>query len=270
MKILMKRITNTGKSGLLLLLLLLASGAPKGGMAPVAMAEGRWEEQSAEQSGDDSAMENPEYGLVSNSSSPNRMRETIDTTGNAGYMTRTERDVVIEINMMRTDPARYAQHYLAPLRSLYQGNLLRFPGKTPIMTSEGRSALDECIRELEHTRPVSSLAPSKGLKLAARDHTHDQGRTGSIGHTGSDGSSATSRISRYGQWDLSAGENISYGYREARKIVMALLIDDGVSSRGHRKNLLNNSFRFVGVDIGPHRVFGDMCVMDFAGGYTSN
>jgi len=137
------------------------------------------------------------------------------------------------------------------------------------MTNEGLSALDECIRELEHARPVSSLEPCKGLTLAARDHTHDQGRTGSTGHTGSDGSSVVNRLDRYGRWDLSAGENISYGFNEARKIVAALLIDDGVPSRGHRKNLLNNNFNVVGVDIGPHRVYGDMCVMDFAGGYTS-
>ncbi|NTV01984.1 MAG: CAP domain-containing protein [Chlorobiaceae bacterium] len=180
-----------------------------------------------------------------------------------------DRAVVAEINLLRSDPAGYGRKYLLPLRKLYQGGLLCYPGSIPMRTREGVSALDECLRELERTGPLPGLSASRGLTLAARDHVQDQGPTGTIGHTGSDGSSLTSRIERYGQWDLSAGENISYGYRDARKILIALLIDDGVASRGHRKNLLNGSFRTVGVDVGPHRVYGDMCVMDFAGGYRS-
>jgi uncharacterized protein YkwD len=136
-------------------------------------------------------------------------------------------------------------------------------------TREGVAALDECIRELENARPLPRLSPNRGLSLAARDHVQDQGPIGNIGHSGSDGSSPTSRIERYGQWELTAGENISYGYADARKIVAALLIDDGVPSRGHRKNLLNGSFRVVGIGMGPHRVYRDMCVMDFAGAYRS-
>jgi uncharacterized protein YkwD len=67
--------------------------------------------------------------------------------------------------------------------------------------------------------------------------------------------------------DISAGENINYGNDDARRIVASLLIDDGVPSRGHRRNLLNGTFKFVGVSIGPHPVYGHMCVIDFAGSY---
>ncbi|HWR01645.1 MAG TPA: CAP domain-containing protein [Chlorobaculum sp.] len=204
------------------------------------------------------------------SPSPGWRQETIDTTRGADYMTRTEREVVVEINMLRSDPALYARMYLVPLRAYYQGRLLKYPGKIALSTHEGVSVLDECIRELNRTRPRSSLSPLEGLTLAARDHVRDQGRTGATGHAGSDGSSPLTRLNRYGRWDVVAGENISYGFNDARTIVTSLLIDDGVPSRGHRKNLLNSSFRFVGVDIGPHRVFRDMCVMDFAGGYVSN
>ena len=185
----------------------------------------------------------------------------------AGYLTARDRSVIAEINLMRRDPAKYSRNYLAPLRGYYQGGLLRYPGAVPMRTSEGVSALDECIRELENSRPLPELTPSSGLTMAARDHVRDQGPSGNIGHTGMDGSTPTSRIERYGRWDLSAGENISYGYGEPRKIVAALLIDDGVPSRGHRKNLLNGSFRVVGVNLGHHRIYRDMCVMDFAGAY---
>jgi uncharacterized protein YkwD len=269
MKIRIMPAKHIRKSGILLLLLMLASGETKCENLYAANSAGRSRGQNMQQIIDDEDQEYPEEGSVGTPSSPGWKRETISTTSSADFMTPAERNVVIEINLMRRDPARYAQKYLVPLRPYYQGRLLRYPGKIPIMTNEGISALEECIRELERARPVSSLSPSKGLTLAARDHTHDQGRTGSTGHSGSDGSSSINRIDRYGKWNKCAGENISYGYNDARKIIAALLIDDGVPSRGHRKNLLDNNFNHVGVDIGPHRVYGEMCVMDFAGGYTS-
>lgn len=193
----------------------------------------------------------------------------IDTTSGAGYLTRVERQLIIELNLMRSDPSGYAKQYLVPIRSCYQGKLLNYPDQLPILTHEGVKALDECIRELEQARPLPIFSPSDGLTMAARDHVMDQGPTGRTGHSGSDGSTLLDRLDRYGNWDVSVGENISYGFGEARAIVTALLIDDGVPSRGHRKNFLDSSFRFVGVGVGPHRVYDIMCVIDFAGGFSS-
>lgn len=241
------RIKQTGKTGLLLLSLLPVSAVTHAGPLQVTTAEHR----------------------TIPASSAYRTRNTTATANNADTMNRMEQAVIAEINLVRKNPARYAQLYLAPLRSRYDGNVVRFPGGSAIMTNEGVSALDECISDLQRAQPAPPLSPRRELALAARDHVRDQGRNGSIGHDGSDGSSTFARINRYGRWMYSAGENISYGYHDARSIVAALLIDDGMPSRGHRKNLLNNSFKLVGVNIGPHRVYGDMCVMDFASGYAS-
>ncbi len=201
------------------------------------------------------------------SMSPKWKREVIDTTASAGYLSEAEKQVVVEVNMVRTDPAEYAQRFLVPLRSYYQGPLVRFPGESGVSTHEGIGALDESIKELVAAKPVSPLFPKKGLTLAARDLARDQGKTGATGHTGSDGSTDETRINRYGKWDISSGECVSYGNGEARRIVTSLLIDDGVPSRGHRRNLLNGTFGFIGVAVGPHRLYGQMCVMDFAGSY---
>jgi uncharacterized protein YkwD len=111
------------------------------------------------------------------------------------------------------------------------------------------------------------MFPKKGLALAARDHARDQAATGALGHMGSDNSTPIDRISRYGIWDKTAGENIDYGNGDPRRIVVSLLIDDGITSRGHRLNLLNGGFKFVGVSTGAHSVYRHMCVMDFAGSY---
>lgn len=200
-------------------------------------------------------------------SSPKWKPEIIDTTAGADYLTKTEREVIIELNMMRTDPPAYARHFLEPMKPLYRGKLLKYPGEIAISTSEGVAALEECIKALSGVKPLRPLFPKKGLTLAARDHAADQAETGAIGHAGSDGSTTVSRIERHGKWNISIGENIDYGNDDARRIVAALLIDDGVPSRGHRKNMLDAGFRFVGVAAGSHKVYRHMCVMDFAGAY---
>ncbi len=198
---------------------------------------------------------------------PRWRRDIIDTAAGAGYLSESERRLIVEINMVRTDPREYAQRFLVPLRPYYHGTLMERPGETTVATREGIRALDACIKDLQRATPVLPLSPKKGLTLAARDLARDQAKTGAMGHTGSDGSTDVDRINRYGRWDICAGENIDYGHQDARRIVISLLIDDGVPSRGHRRNLLDAAFRFVGVCIGLHPVYGHMCVMDFAGSY---
>jgi uncharacterized protein YkwD len=91
-----------------------------------------------------------------------------------------------------------------------------------------------------------------------------------MGHNGSDGSNPASRINRYGHWQGAWAENISYGRRSARDIVLALIIDDGVRGRGHRKNIFNPSYNVAGAAYGPHPRFGSVCDIDFAGAYAES
>lgn len=193
----------------------------------------------------------------------------LNTGKNSPYLSENEKEILFEINKVRSNPALYANEYMVPLRSYYEGNKYIRPGQPTIITSEGRRALDECILELKNSRPVDSLRPEKGLYLAANDHVRDQRENGGIGHFGSDGSKPINRIERYGTWDICAAENISYGIDEARMIVISLLIDDGVPDRGHRNNILNPGFSVAGISYGSHPSYGSTCVMDFAGDYKS-
>jgi uncharacterized protein YkwD len=67
---------------------------------------------------------------------------------------------------------------------------------------------------------------------------------------------------RHGVVKRASGENIDYG-ATGLQVVIDLIVDDGVPSRGHRRNVLDPAFRAVGIAVGPHRTYGTMCVIDF-------
>ena len=175
-----------------------------------------------------------------------------------------ERDVLAELNLLRANPARYAQT-LEAMRGSYDGTLMRRGGGLPaIRTVEGEAALVEAIHALRAARAVGPLFATHGLALAADDHVLDEGPTGTVGHRGTDGSNSLHRIMRRGRSFGRSGEVIDYGWSTARDLVIDLLIDDGIRDRGHRHAILEPVYAQAGVACGDHKRFGVMCVVEMA------
>ncbi|MDR3296839.1 MAG: CAP domain-containing protein [Prevotellaceae bacterium] len=189
--------------------------------------------------------------------------DSLNTARDASYLTDVEREVIHELNKVRSNPPAYARRLKAE-RSSYDGKLIRRPGAVDILTTEGVRALDECIAALERAQPLPLLHPSECLSQASRLLARDQSSSGKTGHSGSDGSTMTSRIEKYcGKRHTATAENISYGYSQAQAIVYQLLIDDAVASRGHRKNIMNDAYNSCGCATASHSRYGWLCVMDF-------
>jgi len=166
------------------------------------------------------------------------------------------------LNQFRADPAGYIA-VLRQQRRYYRGDLLEIPGQPDLLTREGVRPLDEAIAALRSMHAdLGRVALATGLSRAAADHVIETGRRGLISH-----GDFEKRIERYGTWSGEIGEDITYGPREAREVIINLLIDDGVADRGHRRSLLDPRWRYVGIACGFHARYGTICVMDFASNY---
>lgn len=168
-----------------------------------------------------------------------------------------------ELNTVRLNPREYIAH-LEEWQKRFTGQDYLSPEGNLINTIEGSAAVKEAMRVLKNMRPLRSLSSSNGIALAAKDHAIDIGSKGMKGHIGSDGSNPFDRLGKRGKWFGSAGEVISYGSRDARTIVMAWLVDDGILERGHRKNILSPEFKFAGVYCSFHSTQDTVCVVDLA------
>lgn len=224
-----------------------------------AIADGRGSNSSTGSSG--TASDTTQSGTTENSIPLN------PGVADASFATALELEVLRELNYARTRPAEYAQ-FLREYASYVNGTTYTAPGRIPYLLNEGLPAVEEAIAALENQTPVGALSLSRGMSLAALDHVQDLGPNAGTGHTGSDGSDPFERMSRYGTVEGYCGENARYANdTSGRDIVVSLIIDDGVPSRGHRNNIFSPYYKVLGVACGEHSRYGNMCVQDFAEGY---
>lgn len=193
-------------------------------------------------------------------------RASNGSANSAASYASLEQDLIAEINLARTRPTEYAA-YLESLRPMFAGREYRRPDRPALMTEEGAAPLEEAIKFMRATRPLSPLSAAQGMCSGARELVKDQGTSGATGHKGADGSFCEQRAERFGAWREPIGENLTYGDDSARERVLTLLIDDGVANRGHRQRILNPAYKVIGVACGAHKL-GSVCAITFAGGFT--
>jgi len=155
-----------------------------------------------------------------------------------------EKDVVLHTNLVRMYPLKYLKVEVKPWDH---------PSRYAPLD---RSSIyyQGLLRELRSRPSIAPLKPSAELKASALCFASAQGQTSQTGHD----------RSGTGCPESNSGENCDYGMDTGKDIVMHLLVDEGVPSLGHRENILEPSYRTIGVGHASHRRYGKVTVQEFS------
>ena len=169
------------------------------------------------------------------------------------------------INKYRANPRELARHLERLKKYLDTStNILSEPDKIQIQMVEGEEVFNEAINYLKNLKPLEPLQWEDALAASAQEHVDDIGPKGLLLYQSSDGTEPEDRITKYGTYEESLGENIDFGPNDAIGVIVSLTLDDGEEERPHRDNLFKNDYKKIGIACGPHQTEFQMCVMDLA------
>jgi uncharacterized protein YkwD len=63
------------------------------------------------------------------------------------------------------------------------------------------------------------------------------------------------RLRKYGNVVSCYGENLSFHCEDAKEVMIQLIVDDGVLTRGHKDNIFNSEFNVMGCFTCDHKDF---------------
>lgn len=155
----------------------------------------------------------------------------------------SNRNMLELMNLARADGKKFIDSILNPY--LEANNVPR--------TSYVRSL----ITDLKKTKNIQPLKLDTELNGTARAWAIESGKKGVIGH----------RNIKKRLYVLNRGamaENCTYGDESDLEAIMSLLIDEGIKGVGHRKNILNPAYNYVGLGSAKHKEYGTCVVMNFA------
>lgn len=169
-----------------------------------------------------------------------------NTAVNENYLTAEEKNIYLFTNLARRFPKKFVKFYHAYAAEDGESSKLRSNYYYTSLT-----------KELNRMEPVGALLPDRKMFDLAECWAVESGQKGVTGHD---------RISCPEGY---SGENCGYGYDSTGLyFVMMLLIDEGVKSLGHRKNILYPDFKGLGAAIREHKEFRFDAVQNFA--YTND
>lgn len=165
-----------------------------------------------------------------------------NTARDVFYLTEEEKDIFLYNNLVRMWPQKFYKMYLAYCRDKGLTDELKTDRYYRTLASD-----------LKNRQPVGALLPDRKMHELAECWAIESGEMGIVGHD---------RVNCPGGY---SGENCSYGLSGGFQIIMQLLIDHGIESLGHRKNMLNSGWKGLGTAIRPHSGYRVCAVQNFTG-----
>ena len=110
-----------------------------------------------------------------------------------------------------------------------------------LLTMVNKVRREGCRCGSKRMPPVPPLSLDKELIKAAQIHADDMAGNNFFDHQGSDGSDVGDRATRVGFEWRAIGENISWGYPDARAT-----FEGWLTSKGHCRNMMGSGFKLMG------------------------
>ena len=181
-------------------------------------------------------------------------------------------DIFNEINKVRRNP-QYIIPHLIKMKQFYKHKEYRNPILNYyILTEEGVEAVKEAIKFVKIQKSLKPLIRFNELDNSANELVEFLLKTGKmeVDEKRDKEERMEIRIRKHFKKQGGLAENISFGWSNAIDIVLQMIIDDGVKSRGHCKNLFAEHFNFIGVFSGDHKVLEHCSVIEFFGEPVNN
>lgn len=177
------------------------------------------------------------------------------------------KDMPVELN---TPPIIYNDYTLVPLRAVSEsaGAEVFWDGDTHTVYIETNNESDfddwgyEVLNLVNEERAKYNVAPLKwddSLAALAESHCEDMIDRNFFAHNTPDGQTPFDRMKAAGISYSSAGENIAAGQYSPQNVM-----DSWMNSPGHRKNILNPDFEYIGVGLARGGSYGIYWAQEFA------
>ena len=176
-------------------------------------------------------------------------------------------DMPVELN---TPPIIYNDYTLVPLRAVSEsaGAEVFWDGDTHTVYIETDNESDfddwgyEVLNLVNEERAKYNVAPLKwddSLAALAESHCEDMIDRNFFAHNTPDGQTPFDRMKAAGISYSSAGENIAAGQSSPKNVM-----DSWMNSPGHRNNILNPDFEYIGVGLARGGSYGIYWAQEFA------
>ncbi len=155
--------------------------------------------------------------------------------------------IIQQINSARLFPKNYAKN-LRNYIAYFKGNIIKYPGITPIMTTEGPKAFEEAGQFLEQQKnlPKSCMInANKDLESLSKEILQEFTDISICKMY--DELDINAKIEKVGYLKGSTFNAIDFDSDIPEFIVAHILVDDGNKSRSNRNSLMNEKLKTIGV-----------------------
>lgn len=187
-----------------------------------------------------------------------------NTAKNTDYLNDEEKKMILYMNLARIDGKKFFDTYFQDFTNAYNIDMQQYSNFNELKINRKDKYYRGLEKDLKDIKGLPVFSPDETLTWIAQQHAKDMNKNNIAGHVSSDGRTVKDRISKYYKGRAMA-ENLAFGFSKGLANICMLLLDKDVPDLGHRKNLLNTSYKLslVGATIARHPGYKYCAVMDF-------